>query len=94
MIDWFDLAIQGTLRTPPAPEFESINSSALRLLYSPTLTFVHVTTGKTIALTTWTFIGKVMSVLFNTLPRFIRAFLPRSKHLLIWLQSLSSDFEA
>ena len=48
-------------------------------------------TGKTIALTRWTFVGKVMSLLFNILFRFIIAFLPRSKHLLIsWLQSLSA----
>ena len=46
-----------------------------------------VTTGKTIALTIWTFVGRVMSLLFNTLSRFVIAFLPRSKHLLIsWLQ--------
>ena len=50
-----------------------------------------MTTGKTIALTTWTFVGKVMSLLFNILSRFVTAFLPRSKHLLIsWLQ-LSSE---
>ena len=49
-----------------------------------------MTTGKTIALTVWTFVGKVMSLLFNMLSRFIIAFLPRSKHLLIsWLQSPS-----
>ena len=48
----------------------------------------HMTTGKTIALTIWIFVGKVMSLLFNTLFRFVIAFLPRSKHLLIsWLQS-------
>jgi len=48
----------------------------------------HMTTGKTIALTTWTFVGKVMSLLFNMLSRLVLAFLPRSKHLLIsWLQS-------
>ena len=48
-----------------------------------------MTTGKTIALTVWLFVGKVMSLLFNTLSRFVIAFLPRSKHLLIsWLQSL------
>ena len=46
-----------------------------------------MTTGKTIALTTWTFVGKVVSLLFNMLPRFVIAFLPRSKHFLIsWLQ--------
>ena len=47
-----------------------------------------MTTGKTIAMTSWTFVGKVMSVLFNMLSRLVIAFLPRSKHLLIsWLQS-------
>ena len=50
-----------------------------------------MTTGKTIALTRWTFVGKVMSLLFNMLSRFVIAFLPRSKHLLIsWLQSPSA----
>ena len=50
-----------------------------------------MTTGKTIALTMWTFVGKVMSLLFNMLSRFVIAFLPRSKRLLIsWLQSLST----
>ena len=50
-----------------------------------------MTTGKTIALTRWTFVGKVMSLLFNMLSRLVIAFLPRSKHLLIsWLQSLSA----
>ena len=50
-----------------------------------------MTTRKTIALTIWTFVGKVMSLLFNTLPRFVIAFLLRSKHLLIsWLQSQSA----
>ena len=50
-----------------------------------------MTTGKTIALTRWTFVGKVMSLLFNKLSRFVIAFLPRSKHLLIsWLQSPSA----
>ena len=49
---------------------------------------LYMTTGKTIAMTSWTFVGKVMSVLFNMLSRLVIAFLPRSKHLLIsWLQS-------
>ena len=53
--------------------------------------FTFTFTGKTIALTMWTFVGKVMSLLFNMLSRFVIAFLPRSKHLLIsWLQSPSS----
>ena len=51
----------------------------------------YVTTGKAIALTRWTFVGKAMSLLFNMLSRFVIAFLPRSKHLLIsWLQSPSA----
>ena len=54
------------------------------------LLHLYMTTRKAIALTTWTFVGKVMFLLFNTLPRFVIAFLPRSKCLLIsWLQSLS-----
>ena len=52
------------------------------------LSHPYMTTGKTIALTIWTFFGKVMSLIFNPLSRFVIAFLPRSKHLLIsWLQS-------
>ena len=55
------------------------------------LSHPYMTTGKTIALTRWTFVGKVVSLLFNTLSRLVTAFLPRSKHLLIsWLQSPSA----
>ena len=55
------------------------------------LSHPYMTTGKTIALTIQTFVGKVMSLLFNTLSRFVIAFLPQSKHLLIsWLQPLSA----
>ena len=55
------------------------------------LSDLYMTTGKTIALTVWNFVGKVMSLLFNVLSRFVIAFLPRSKHLLIsWLQSPST----
>ena len=54
------------------------------------LSHPHMTTGKTIALTRWTFVGKVMSLLFNMLSRLVIVFLPRSKRLLIlWLQSPS-----
>ena len=75
----------------PAPQFKSINSSALSFLHSPILTSIHVyisispymTTGKTIALTRWNFVGKVMSLLFNMLSRLIITLLPRSKCLLI-----------
>ena len=62
----------------------------LSFLYSPTLTSIHDSWGN-IALTRWTFIGKVMSLLFNMLSRLVITFLPRSKHLLIsWLQSPSA----
>ena len=55
------------------------------------LSYLYMTTGKTIALTRWTFVGKVMSLLFNMLSRFVIVFLPRSKYLLIsWLQSPST----
>ena len=55
------------------------------------LSHSYMTTGKTTALTSWTFVGKVMSLLFNMLSRFAIAFLPRSKRLLIsWVQSLST----
>ena len=55
------------------------------------LSHLYRTTGKTIALTRWTFVGKVMSLLFNTLSRFVIVFLPRSKRLLVsWLQSPSA----
>ena len=65
----------------PAPQFESINSSALSFLYGPALTSVHDYWN--ISLTIWTLISQVMSRLFNTLSRFVIAFLPRSKRLLI-----------
>ena len=73
------------------PQFKSISSLALSLLYGPTLTSIHDHWKKIIALTIETFVGKVMSLPLNTLSRFIMAFLPRSKHLLIsWLQSPSA----
>ena len=80
-----------------APQFESINSSVFTLLYGPTLnSHLYITTGKTMALILWTVVSKMMSLLFNMLSRFIIAFLPRSKRLLIsWLQSPSAnDFGA
>ena len=64
------LAVQRTLKSSPTPQFESINSSTLSLLYGPTLTS-RMTTGKTVALTICTFVGKMMSLLFNRLSRFI-----------------------
>ena len=70
----------------PTPQFKSINSSALSFLHSP-----YITTGKIIALTRRTLVGKVMSLLLNMLSRLVITFLPRSKRLLIpWLQSPSA----
>ena len=60
------------------PQFKSINSSALSFLYSPTLTSIH-DSGKTIALTRWTFVRKVVSLFFNMLSRFVIAFPPMRK---------------
>ena len=74
----------------PTPQFKSINSSVLSFLHTQLL-HPYMTTGKTIALTRRTFVGKVMSLLFNILSRLLITFLPRSKHLLIsWLQSPSA----
>ena len=81
-IDWLDLlAVQGTLKS-------LLHSSKASILQCSAFFIVHLshpymTTGKTIALTRWTFVDKIMSVLFNILSRFVIAFLPRSKHLLI-----------
>ena len=92
-IDWFDLlAVQGTLRSlpSPAPQFEAsiLQCSAFFMVQ---VSHPYMTTGKTIALTKQIFVGKVMSLLFNTLSRFAIVFLPRSKRLLIsWLQSPST----
>ena len=93
-VGWLDLlAVQRTLKS--LSQYHSSKASilsALSFLYSPTLTSVpYMTTGKTVALTRWTFDGKVMSLLFNMLSRLVIAFLPRSKCPLIsWLQSPSA----
>ena len=69
----------------PVRQLKSVHSSAFTFLYSPTLTSIPGY-WKTIALTRWTFVSKVMSLLFNMLSRLVISFLPRSKHLLIsWL---------
>ena len=73
-----------------APQFESISSLVLNLLYGPALTSVH-DYWKAIAFTIWTFESKVMSLIFNVVSSLVIAFLSRSKHLLIpWLQSPSA----
>ena len=91
-IDWLDLlAVHRTLKS--LLQHHSSETSILRCsaFFMVQLPHSYTTTGKTIALTRWTFIGKVMSLLFNILPSLVIAFLPRSKHLLIsWLQSPSA----
>ena len=89
-MDWLDrLAVQGTLSSP-TPPFESINSSELSFLYSPTLTSIH-DYWKNHSFDQTDLCGKVMSLLFNMLSRLVIAFLPRRKHLLTsWLQSPSA----
>ena len=88
-MDWLDLlAVQGTLKSL----LQHYSSKVLILLHSAffivQLSHPYMTTGKTIVLTVWTFVGKVMSLLFNMLSRLVITFLPRSKRLLIsWLQS-------
>ena len=88
-IDWFDLlVVQGTLKS--LLQYHSSKASILQCsaFFTVQLSHPYMTTGKTIALTGWTFVGKVISLLFNMLSRFVITFLPRSKHLLIsWLQS-------
>ena len=91
-INWFDLlTVQGTLKSL----LQQHNLKASVLTHSDfsmvQLSHLYMITGKTIALTRHTFVSKVMSLLFNMLSRFVIAFLPRSKCLLIsWLQSLSA----
>ena len=88
-MDWLDLlAVQGSLER--LLQHQSSKAS-IQFSLPVQLSQPHITTGKTTALTRWTFVGKVMSLLFNMLSRFVITFLPRSKCLLIsWLQSPSA----
>ena len=79
-IDWFALlVVQGIFKSlhNPASQFKSINSLVLNFPYGP-FSHLYVTAGKTIVLTIWTFVSKVMSLLFNMLSRLVIAFLPKS----------------
>ena len=77
-MDWLDLlAVQGTLKS-----LLQHHSSKASILRHSAFSHLYKTTGKTIALTRWTFVSKVMSLIFNMLPRLVITFLPRSKHLL------------
>ena len=91
-MDWLDLlAVQGTLKS--LLQHHSSKASILQCsaFFTVQLSHPYMTTGKTIALTRRTFVGKVMSLLFNMLSRLVITFLPMSKHLLIsWLQSPSA----
>ena len=91
-MDWLDLlAVQATLKS--LLQHHSSKASILQCsdFFIVQLTHPYMTTGKTIALTRWTFVGKIMSLLFNMLSRFFITFLLKSKRLLIsWLQSLSA----
>ena len=91
-IDRFDhIAVQGTLKT--LLQHHSSKASILQhsAFFIVQLSYPYTTTRDTIALTRWTFVGKVTSLLFNMLPRLVITFLPRGKHLLIsWLQSPSA----
>ena len=86
-MDWLDLlVVQGTLKS--LHQYHSSKASVLQhsAFFIVQLSHPYITTGKTIALTTWTFVGKVMSLLLNILSRLVITFLPRSKRLLIsWL---------
>ena len=88
-IDWLDLlAVQRTLMSLLQHHSSKASNLWCSTFFIVQLSHPYMTTEKTIALTRWTFVGKVMSLLFNMLPRLVIAFLPRSKHLLIlWLQS-------
>ena len=91
-MDWLDLlAVQGTLKS--LLQHHSSNASILQCsaFFTVQLSYPYMTTGKTIALTRWTYVGKVMSLLLKILSRLVISFLPRNKRLLIsWLQSPSA----
>ena len=81
--DWLDLLAVQETQSSPTPQFKSFNTSVLIFLYSPALTSIHdywkKKQNKSIALTRWAFVGKVMPLLFSMLSRLVMTFLPRSK---------------
>ena len=89
LTDWFDLlAVQRTLKSLLQHNSSKVSILWCSAIFVVQLSYLYMTTWKTIALTIQTFVGKVMSLIFNTLSRFVISFLSRSKHLLIsWLQS-------
>ena len=91
-MDWLDLlAVQGTLKSLLQHHSSKASIFQCSAFFTVQISHPYVTTGKTIALTIWTFVGKIMSLIFNMLSRLVITFLPRSKSLLIsWLQSPSA----
>ena len=91
-MDWLDLlAVQGTLKSLLQHHSSKVSILQRSAFFTVQLPHPYMTTGKTVALTRWTFVGKVMSLLLNMLSRLVITFLPRSKRLLIsWLQSPSA----
>ena len=91
-MDWLDLlAIKGTLKSLIQNHSSKVSILQHSAFFIVQLSHPYMTTGKTITLIRWTFVGKVMSLLFNILSRLVITFFPRSKHLLIlWLQSPSA----
>ena len=91
-MDWLDLlSVQGTLKSLLQHHSSKASSIWCSAFFTVQLSHPYMTTGKTIALTRWTFVGKVISLLFNMLSRLVITFLPRSKYRLIsWLQSPSA----
>ena len=91
-MDWLDLlAVQGTLKSLLQNQSSKASILQCSAFFTVQLSHPYMTTGKTIALARWTFVGKVMSLLLNMLSRLVISFLPWSKHLFIsWLQSPST----
>ena len=97
MMDLLDLlAVQGILKSLLQHHSSKASILQLSVFFIVQLSHPYVTTGKTIALTRWTFVGKVMSLLLNMLSRLVIAFLPRSKHLFNFMAAVTicSDFGA
>ena len=93
-MDWFDvLAVQGTLKSLLQHHSSKVSILLHSAFFIVQLLHPYMTTGKTIALTRWTFVGKAMSLLFNMLSRLVITFILRSKHLLISI-TICSDFGA
>ena len=96
MIDWLDLlAVQGTLKSLLQHHSSKASISWCSVFFIVRLLHSYMTTGETLALIRWTYVGKLMYLLLIMLSMLVITFLPRSKRLLIsWLQSICNDFGA